>query len=178
MMMFTRETFTVEEWAQILSAPASVGALVVTADPSGPLGLIGEFRAIMNSMKEYVDQNAANNSLMAVIQEYISNKPNEEEEAQLKEWAQNQQDEMKANKPQTPEELQERIRSTVSEALEMLRSRGASEADILSFKSMMYYVAEATANASKEGGFLGFGGVLVSDKEASVLAQIKSELGV
>ncbi|MFO7661633.1 MAG: hypothetical protein R6X18_03465 [Chloroflexota bacterium] len=176
--MVTSETFSVEEWAQILSAPASVGALVVTADPSGPVGLIKEFRSIMDSMKAYVEQNAASSPLMAVIKEYISNTPSEEEEAQLKEWAQTQQDEMAAHKPQTPEELHDRLQSSVSESLEMLRSRRVSEADILSFKTMMYYVAEATAEASKEGGFLGFGGVRISDKETSVLAQIKSELGL
>ncbi len=41
----------------------------------------------------------------------------------------------------------------------------------------MIGVAEATANASKEGGFLGFGGTLVSEKEQSILAQIQAELG-
>lgn len=176
--MFTRESFSVEEWAQILSAPSAIGAMVITADPSGPFGLIGEFRAIMNSMKAYVDQHAADNSLMAVIQEYVSTKPSEEEEAQLKQWAQTQQDEADANKPQSPEEMQARIHATVVTALEMLRGKGATDDDILSFKQMMFSVAEATANASKEGGFLGMGGVLVSDKEASVLAQIKAELGV
>lgn len=176
--MLTRESFSIEEWAQVLSAPSAIGAMVVTADPSGPMGLIGEFRAIMNSMKAYVEAHAAESNLMAVIQEYIATKPSQEEEAQLKEWAQKQQDEMKANKPQSPEELHERIRSTVTTALDMLRAKGASEADIESFKNMMYTVAEATAEASKEGGFLGIGGIRVSDKEASVLAQIKSELGV
>jgi len=42
---------------------------------------------------------------------------------------------------------------------------------------MMVSIAEAVAEASKEGGFLGFGGVRVSDKEESILAQIRAELG-
>jgi hypothetical protein len=176
--MFTRESFTVEEWAKILSAPSAIGAMVVTADPSGPMGLIHEFRAIMNSMKGYVDQHAADNSLMAIIRDYMATKPSEEEEEQLKEWAQAQEAEAKANRPQTTEEVQERIRATVTEALSMLREKGATDDDILVFKRMMVHVAEETANASKEGGFLGIGGVRVSEKEASVLAQIKSEMGV
>ncbi len=175
--MFNRDSFTVEEWAQIISVPASVGALVVTADPSGPMGMLGEFRAIMSSMKAYVEANAADSPLMSALQEYMTTKPSEEEEAQLKQWAQGQQEEMKANKPQTPEELKVLIRERTSEALAMLRAKGASEEDINSFKSMLYSVAEAVANASKEGGFLGFGGTLVSDAETSVLAQIKAELG-
>ena len=39
--MINKDSFTVEEWAQIVSAPASIGALVVTADPSGELAVIG-----------------------------------------------------------------------------------------------------------------------------------------
>lgn len=176
--MFDRDSFTVEEWAQIISAPASVGALVVTADPSGPIGLIGEFRAIMNTMKEYVAENAAGSSLMSALQSYMATNPSEEEEKQLKQWAQEQQDAMKANRPSTPEELTERIRENVGNALNMLRGKGATEGDMVSYKSMMFAVAEAVANASKEGGFLGFGGTRVSDAEQSVLAQIKAELGV
>jgi hypothetical protein len=175
--MFNRDSFTVEEWGQIISAPAAVGALVVTADPSGPIGLIGEFRTIMNSMKDYVEANSAGSPLLAAIKEYMSTKPSEEEEAQLKEWANAQQEELKANRPQTPEELQTRIHANIDAALTMLQSKGVTESDLTHFKSMMVDVAENVANASKEGGFLGFGGVQVSEREESVLEQIRTELG-
>ncbi len=176
--MIDRDSFSVEEWGNIISVPASVGALVVTADPSGPFGLIGEFRAIMNSMKDYVADHAAGSPLMASIQTYMTTKPSEEEEAELKRWAEEQQEEMKANKPQTPEDLKQLIRDRTNEVLGMLRTKGATEEDVTRFKGMMYFVAEAVANASKEGGFLGFGGTRVSSAEESVLAQIKSELGI
>jgi hypothetical protein len=176
--MFDRNTFTVEEWGQIISTPASIGALVVTADPSGPLGLIGEFRAVMKSMKEYLDANAGSSPLLAAIQSYAATKPSEQEEAELKEWAQRQQDEMKANRPSSAEELSAQIHENVDEVLAMLAAKGATESDLTAFKQMMYHVAESVANASKEGGFLGFGGQLVSEKEQSVLEQIQMELGV
>ena len=175
--MINKDSFTVEEWAQSVSAPASIGALVVTADPSGPIGLIGEFKAILSSMQSHVDAHAADSSLMAALKHYMSNQPTEEEQAQLKQWADQQQEQMKANRPKTPEELQQRVRETVSGTLNLLRDKGAEAADVDSFKAMMIGVAEATANASKEGGFLGFGGTLVSEKEQSILAQIQAELG-
>lgn len=173
--MFNRDSFTVEEWGQIVSAPASVGALVVTADPSGPIGLLNEFRAIMESMKAYVEANSAN-PLMGAMQSYMSTQPTEEEEERLKQWAKEQQEAMKDNRPKTPEELADRLRVSISSTLDMLRAKGATADDLSSFKAMMVSVAESAANASKEGGFLGFGGTLVSDAEASVLAQIRSEL--
>ncbi len=175
--MIDKNSFTVEEWAQIVSAPASIGALVVTADPSGPIGLIGEFKAILSSMQSYVDAHAADSSLMGALKHYMSNQPSEEEQAQLKQWANDQQEQMKANKPKTPEELQQRVRQAVTGTIELLRAKGAEASDVDSFKAMMVGVAEAVANASKEGGFLGFGGTLVSDKEQSILNQIQAELG-
>jgi hypothetical protein len=39
---------------------------------------------------------------------------------------------------------------------------------------MIMSVAETTANASKEGGFLGFGGVRVSSAEQSFLNEVKA----
>ncbi len=176
--MLNRETFTVEEWGNIISIPASIGALVVTADPSGPMGLLKEFRAIMDTMKAYVTDHAGASPLFAAIETHMNTKPSDEEEAQLKQWAEEQQEEMKTNKPQTQEELKQLIRERTGEVFALLRDRGAGEDDINLFRGMMVAVAEGVANASKEGGFLGFGGVRVSEAEQSVLAQIKAELGV
>ncbi len=175
--MFNRDSLSVEEWAQVIAAPASVGALVVTADPSGPMGLIGEFRAIMKSIKEYVDAHAGDSPLMGALQSHLTTKPSEEEEAQMKEWAQTEKESMKAAKPNTVEEMKQMVRDRTTETFAMLRAKGADEMDINTFKVMLITVAEATAEASKEGGFLGFGGVRVSDAEQTMLAQIRAELG-
>ena len=45
-------------------------------------------------------------------------------------------------------------------------------------KQWLANVAKATAEATKEGGFLGFGGTLVSDEEKAALATIHSTLGL
>ncbi len=176
--MIDRDSFTVEEWGSIISVPASVGALVVSADMSGPIGLLNEFRAIMKSMKEYVDAHAADSPLMGGMQAYMMTKPSQEEEDQLKEWADGQQETLKANKPETADEMKQLVRDRSTEVVGMLREKGATEEDITSFKTMIYAVAEAVANASKEGGFLGIGGTRVSTAEESILAQIKTELGI
>lgn len=175
--MFDRDSFTVQEWGEIISAPTAVGALVVTADVSGPIGLVKEFKAIMNSMKEFVTANAANSPLMEALQNYMMTKPTAEEEAEMKKWADEQKEEMGANKPETPEEMKQLVRDRTGETLSLLRSKGATDNDIDLFKQMMIAVAESVADASKEGGFMGFGGTRVSAAEESILAQIRSELG-
>jgi hypothetical protein len=43
---------------------------------------------------------------------------------------------------------------------------------------MLADVAEKAAGASKEGGFLGFGGVRVSDKEQAFISEVKKAAGI
>jgi len=50
-------------------------------------------------------------------------------------------------------------------------------ADAPAFKTWLAAVSERVAEASKEGGFLGFGGVQVSDAEKATLAEIDAALG-
>ena len=45
-------------------------------------------------------------------------------------------------------------------------------------KEWLAKVAQATAEAAKEGGFLGIGGVLVSDQEKAALATVHDALGL
>lgn len=176
--MIERNSLTTEEWGNVIAAPASIGALVVTADLSGPMGLIKEFRAIMNTFKSYVEQNTAAGSLMGALQEQLSTKPTEEEEAEMKTWIDAQQEEMKANRPQTAEEMKTLVRERTTEVFAMLRAKGATEEDVAQYKGLMLAIAENVADAGKEGGFLGFGGTRVSEAEESMLAQIRAELGV
>ncbi len=45
------------------------------------------------------------------------------------------------------------------------------------FKAWLSQVAQKAAEAGNEGGFLGFGGVAVSDAERATLAEISTALG-
>jgi hypothetical protein len=46
------------------------------------------------------------------------------------------------------------------------------------YKRWILSLARKTAEASKEGGFLGIGGTLVSDEESSALNALANELGM
>ena len=50
--------------------------------------------------------------------------------------------------------------------------------DAAGFKAWLQAVAQKAAEAGNEGGFLGFGGVAVSDAEKATLAEISTALGV
>ena len=67
----------------------------------------------------------------------------------------------------------ERAKSAVD-----LVARKGSPAEAEAYRAMLADVAEKAANASKEGGFLGFGGVRVSDKEQAFITEVKKAVGV
>ena len=50
--------------------------------------------------------------------------------------------------------------------------------DAPGFKTWLHHIAEGAAEAANEGGFLGFGGVPVSDAEKATLGELSSALGL
>jgi hypothetical protein len=60
-------------------------------------------------------------------------------------------------------------------ALSALQARGAT-ADIEALKAFLKDAAEKVASASKEGGFLGFGGERISEGESAFLAKLDQAL--
>ena len=52
-----------------------------------------------------------------------------------------------------------------------------SPGELQAYKNTILSVAQASAEASKEGGFLGIGGTLVSKEEQAALDAIRAALG-
>jgi hypothetical protein len=70
----------------------------------------------------------------------------------------------------------------VQRSLENLREVSAilaakAPGDAPAFKAWLKSISQKVAEASSEGGFLGIGGVQVSDKEKATLADISTALG-
>ena len=62
------------------------------------------------------------------------------------------------------------------EALELLQMKASAD-EVEAYKGFVRSLAEAAANAHKEGGFLGVGGTQVSDEERAALDEIEATLG-
>ena len=65
--------------------------------------------------------------------------------------------------------------------LETLRQTSAvldakSPDDAAGFKAWLHGISERVANAAREGGFMGFGGVRVSDAEKATLDEVSRAL--
>jgi hypothetical protein len=79
------------------------------------------------------------------------------------------------SKEQQFENLKTAVLGKVREVLALLGTKASPE-EVAAYKQMLATVAEETANASKEGGFLGFGGERVSAGEQAFVDQVKSLL--
>ena len=159
--MANKEAFTAEEWALLRLAPSFVASGTSVADPSGLFATLKETVAGAQGVTEAFRSNA-NLELFAALASDRSLPSMPDTKAMLGEGPREQQMQNLKNA------VLERARSAVS-----LVSRKASPAEADAYRTMLVGVAEKAANAAKEGGFLGFGGVRVSDKEQAFITEVK-----
>ena len=135
------------------------GILVVAASPSGPVGLVKESAAV---------------SKMVLDAAVTAKTP------LLKALAEDMKSSMSIPKPPagaTPAAVQDAAAEILRRTSDLLGTKATPE-EAEEVKQWLAKVAQATAEATKEGGFLGFGGVLVSDEEKVALAKVNSTLGL
>lgn len=155
--MATKDSFTPSEWDLLRQAPFMTGLVVVAASPSGPIGLLKESAA---TAKMVMTELAASQSDL------------------MKSLAADLKQNMSAAKidSRDPAEVRAKSLAAVREAAATVSAK-ASPAEAAEYKTWLGTLAKRVAEASKEGGFLGFGGTLVSDAEQAALRDIATALG-
>lgn len=159
--MSLKDNFSKEEWFKIMTGPGRAGAAVVAASPSGLTGVIAEFQAIGATIRESVSQAGRTPLMEAMAADLLGTGPSPEE--------------IKAMQGDRPRNMQETVEQNVQAVRQAvwLVSAKASPDDARAYQDMLMQVAERTAQAAKEGGFLGIGGEQVNDKERDVLAELQ-----
>jgi len=148
--MTTQAAFTTEEWTLLRILPSLVCGGVSAADPSGIFGAIKEAAAGMTGMVKSLQQGSSLELLNAMLAD--RSMPGIPDSRTL--LGEGSREQQIAN-------LKAAVLTRVTEAVNLL-SRKATPDEVQAYKQMVMGVAEKAANASKEGGFLGFGGVRVS----------------
>jgi hypothetical protein len=142
------------EWSRVQAAPAAALMLVATSDLSGPVGSIKEVQAATKALAAAAHKADPASLLGAAFGSGIDT------------------DMMKQVRELAP---------TKDKLVDIVRAGAASvaakdPAQAAAYKSTILAVAQAAAEASKEGGFLGIGGTLVSKDEQAALDQLKAAL--
>jgi hypothetical protein len=163
--MAKQDSFTTDEWTLLRLAPSLVAGGTAAADPSGLFSSLKESFAGAKGIAEAFKANGALELFAALAADRsIPGMP--DPKALLGEGSREQQ--MQSLKTA----VLERVRSAVA-----LVASKASSAEAEAYRQMLVSVAERAADASKEGGFLGFGGVRVSDKEQAFITEVKAASG-
>jgi hypothetical protein len=162
--MATKASFTPEEWTLLLQSPMVAGMVVSAADPSGLFGMLKESFAAGGALVQAKADVGASPLVKAVAADFAT--------AEGRVAA---RDGVKARLAGgTPGEVKARSLATLRQVSMLLAAKAPEDAP--AFKAWLTGVARRVAEAAGEGGFLGFGGVPVSDAEKATLAEIDAAL--
>jgi hypothetical protein len=196
--MSTKADYTPEEWAQLSQAPMMATMAIVAADMSGPIGLVKEMMATVKTLQETSTSTSAGELVKAIATDIIeSQQKKKDQKDQGDQGAQSAGDASAqpatdaSAQPATgssdplqnmqidaknPDEAKKKAVDGCVAAATIVTQKSPAEAD--EFKQWLMTIANRTAEAAKEGGFLGIGGTQVSEKEKTELAALASALGV
>jgi hypothetical protein len=158
--MTSKASFTDEEWDRVLRAPMVAGMAITIADPGGPIEISKEMMATLRAATVPPSQEELLAAVALDIQAMVQQKQNP---------ARN----FKPTSAATAgTEILDEIR-----AVDAIVAEKATPEETQAFRGWLVMAAQAAADAAKEGGFMGFGAVQVSEGEQTMLDQLRSALG-
>jgi hypothetical protein len=156
----TKADYTEEEWAALRRAPTVAGFAVSLSDPGGPIEMGKESIAALRAAGTPPGDHEL---LIAVSQDAMAQQ--QQRHNVLKEM--NLQ----------PQTAREQIAEELRKVNEILSAKATPE-EAGAFRQWLVDSAQATAEAAKEGGFMGIGAKQISEGEQGMLAKIREVLGV
>src|SRR5215218_4305646 len=149
---------------QLLESPMMAGLAVTAAEPSGLWGLLKESLSSGWALLE-ARTSGPNELIKALATDFGTS----EGRAAARDGVQAR---LSGSKPA---EIRDKAIAALRDAAAIVDAKAPAEA--AAFKDWLKQIAQKSAEASTEGGFLGFGGVQVSEAEKATLSEIASALG-
>ena len=156
--MTTKSDFTEDEWTRIVRAPFVAGMAITLADPGGPIEAAKETMAALKRATNPPSREQLLAEVALEIQAMTQQKRNP-----LKGYKPT------ADGPPPGEQVLEELRAVQS----MVVAKAEPE-EAAAFGRWLVTTAQAAADAAKEGGFMGFGAELVSDREEATLEKVRA----
>jgi hypothetical protein len=155
--------FTEEEWTRIRRAPFVAAMAISIADPGGPIELVKETAAALKAIQDTARQHSGVELVDAIADDVIAE-------------AQQRHNVAKGWKPEgaTPgDAVLDELR-----AIDGIVVAKATQEETAAFRQWLLEIAQRSAEAAKEGGFMGFRAVQVSEGEQRMLDKLRETLGV
>ena len=165
--MATKTSFTREEWNRILESVMLSGMAVTAADPSGLLGVLGRIHGNGRTLLAAKADPNSNELIKAVVSDFESGEGRQAARTQVQSRL----------KGVAVAEMKNQSIAALREISQLLDSKAPSDA--AGFQDLAAsHCRESAAEASAEGGFMGFGGTQVSEAEKATLAELAARLWV
>jgi len=161
--MANKQSFTPEEWTKVLESPMLAGMAVSAAEPSGLWGMLKEAFASSSALAAAKLDGGSNELIKSVVADFETS----EGRSAVQEALRKRFEGAKAT------DVVKRAIANLQDVSAILNAKAPGDA--AAFKAWLRAIR--VAEAAKEGGVLGFGGVPVSDAEKATLADISKALG-
>ena len=163
--MANKQNFNPDEWSKILQSTMLAGIAITAAEPSGLWGALKEAFASSSALAAAKSNTSSSELIKAVVSDFET----KEGRASIQEAL--RQHLAGAN----PADAVQRSLANLRDVSAILDAKAPQDA--AGFKTWLRAISQNVADASSEGGFLGIGGVKVSEAEKATLAEISKALG-
>jgi len=172
--MSIQDKFSEDDWFLLSSTPAMIGAAMSSAESSGIIGTVKEMSASMRStvgaLRDYPDSE--------LIQALLKKAENwDEAKEKIGDYRERSQERINTENIKSKEDLHKHVLADINKCVSLVQEH-CSESDAQVYREWTLKIANNVAKSAKEGGFMGFGGVAVSEGEKVLLSQIEKALGV
>ncbi len=162
--MTPHNQFTPDEWQTLSQSPYAAMVAIMAASPSGPMGLVRETLPLARSLSD-IKANGSPSELIRTLVAHLTADG--------------------ATRPpafgKTPEQAHQNAMRTLGLVGELFgRKTGDGSLSVVEadqFRAWLVGVADGTAHAYQEGGFVGIGRVDVNSQERDALDTIRKLLG-
>jgi hypothetical protein len=161
--MTDKSNFTPDEWKLLQQSVLAAGIAVTAAEPSGLWGLLKESFASGTDLAKAKTDPGTNALIKAVVADFTTADGSAAHDGLKTTF-----------KGSKPAEIKDKCIEILRQAAAIVDAKAPGDAGAL--KGWLQQISQHVAEASKEGGFLGVGGVAVSDAEKATLTEISSAL--
>jgi hypothetical protein len=161
--MASKEDFTDEEWTRLKRAPFVAGMAISIADPGGPIEAFKETSATLKTVLASTEAGDRGELVSQIAQA-------------VEDDARQHKSPLSGFKPSKGAMAGSEILEELGAVNDIVSEKGAPE-DAEAVRAWLLDVAQAAANAAKEGGFMGWHAERVSEGEQRMLDRLGETLG-
>ena len=164
--MANKQNFKPEEWTKTMARTMLAGMAVSAAEPNGLWGALKEAFASSSALAAAKSNAGSNELIKAVVADFETKEGRTAVKEALRQHLAG---------AAKPADAVQRSLANLKEVSAILNAKAPQDAD--AFKAWLQAIGKNVAEASSEGGFLGIGGVQVSDAQKASLADVSKALG-